>query len=90
MPISNVKDKDPIPGTRNRILKSQFFRVFYYKDSSFKKELLAFGGRSMTTWARRSGRWSKKCLFLSMFRVKNVQVEESGGQKRAKLCPRSH
>ena len=47
-------------------------------------------GHSMTTWTRRGGRWSKKSLFLSTFRVKNVRVEVSGGQKRAKLCPRSH
>ena len=51
---------------------------------------LMLGGHSMTTWTRRGGRWSKKCIFLSMFRVKNVQVEVGGGQKRAKLCPRSH
>ena len=31
----------------------------------------------------------QKCLFLSKFRVKNVYVEVGGGQKRAKLCPRS-
>ena len=49
-----------------------------------------FGGHSMTTWTRRGGRWSKKSLFLSTFRVKNVHVEVGGGQKRAKLCPRSH
>ena len=44
----------------------------------------------MTTWTRRGGRWSKKYLFLSTFRVKNVHVEVGGGQKRAKLCPCSH
>ena len=35
-------------------------------------------------------RCSNKCLFLSTFRVKIVHVEVGGGQKRAKLCPRSH
>ena len=45
---------------------------------------------SMTMWTRRGGRWSKKSLFLSTFRVKNVHVEVGGGQKRSKLCPRSH
>ena len=32
----------------------------------------------------------KKSLFLSTTRVKNVHVEVGGGQKREKLCPRSH
>ena len=32
----------------------------------------------------------QKIPFLSTFRVENVQVEVGGGQKRAKLCPRSH
>ena len=32
----------------------------------------------------------QKVSFLSTFRVKNVHVEVGGGQKRAKLCPRSH
>ena len=31
----------------------------------------------------------QKPLFLSTFRVKNVHVEVGGGQRRAKLCPRS-
>ena len=44
----------------------------------------------MTTLTKRGGRWFKKSLFLSMFRVKNVHVEVGGGQKMAKLCPRSH
>ena len=30
-----------------------------------------------------------KMSFLSTFRVENVHVEVGGGQKRAKLCPRS-
>ena len=47
-------------------------------------------GHSMTTWTRRGGSWSKKSLFLSTFKVKNVHVEVGGGQKRTKLCPRSH
>ena len=48
-------------------------------------------GRSMTTWTRRGGRWSKKCQFLSTVKVNNVH--SYGGRcwsKRAKLCPRSH
>ena len=52
--------------------------------------MLVLWGHSMTTWTRRGARWSKKYLFLSTFRVKNVQVEVGGGQKKAKLCPRSH
>ena len=44
----------------------------------------------MTTRTRRGGRWSKKYLFLSMFRVKNVHVEVGDGQKSAKLCSFSH
>ena len=32
----------------------------------------------------------KKSPFLSTFRVENVHVEVGGGQKRARLCPRSH
>ena len=56
------------------------------KDSFYHRD----GGHSMTTWTRRGDRWSKKYLFLSTFRVKNVHVEVGGGQKRAKLCPRSH
>ena len=44
----------------------------------------------MTTWTKSGGKWSKKSLFLSRFRVKNVHIEVGGGQKRAKLCPRSH
>ena len=56
----------------------------------FLKKMQPIGGHSMTTWTRRGGRWSKKSLFLSTFRVKNVHVEVGGGQKRAKLCPRSH
>ena len=43
----------------------------------------------MTMWTRKSGRGYKKCLILSTFRVKNVNVEVGGGQKRAKLCPRN-
>ena len=46
-------------------------------------------GHSMTTWTRIGGRWSKKILFLSTFRVKNDHVDIGGGQKRAKLCSRS-
>ena len=34
--------------------------------------------------------WSKKCQFLSKIKVNNVHLEVGGGQKRAKLCPRSH
>ena len=45
------------------------------------KKTVRVRGRSMTTWTRRGGRWSKKCLFLSTFRVKNVHVEIGGGQK---------
>ena len=44
------------------------------------------GGHSITTWTRKGGRWSKKYLFLSTFKVKNVHVGVGGGQKRAK-CP---
>jgi hypothetical protein len=33
---------------------------------------------------------AKKVSFLSTLRVKNVHMEVGGGQKRAKLCPRSH
>ena len=40
-------------------------------------------GHSMTTWTRRT-------LFWSTFRVKNVHVEVGGGQERTKLCPSSH
>ena len=47
------------------------------------------GGRSMTTWTRSGGKWSKNAYFWSTFRVKNVCVEVGGGQKRTKLCPRS-
>ena len=35
----------------------------------------------MITWTRRGGRWSKKSLFLSMFRVKNIHLEVDGGLK---------
>ena len=43
----------------------------------------------MTTWTRRGGRWSKKHIFFCPYSgLKNVEV--GGGQKRAKLCPRSH
>ena len=42
--------------------------------TAFKPE-----GRSMTT-----------TKIGCMLRVKNVHVEVGGGQKRAKLCPRSH
>ena len=34
--------------------------------------------------------FGQKMPFLSTPRVKNVHVEVVGGQKRAKLCPRSH
>ena len=45
----------------------------------------------LCTWTRRGGRWSKKSLFLSTFRVENVHVEIGGVvKKKAKLCPRSH
>ena len=47
-------------------------------------------GHSRTAWTRKGGRWSKRSLFLSTFRVKNIHLEVGGGQKRAKLCPRSH
>ena len=43
----------------------------------------------MTTWTEGGGRLSKRGLFLSTFMFKNVHVV-GGGQKRAKLCPRSH
>ena len=60
----------------------------------------ATGGHSMTTWTRRGGRWSKKGLFCpgsywmipcarSTVRF-NIHVGVGCGQKRTKLCPRSH
>ena len=58
--------------------------VMYYS------KYIGIWGHTMPMWTRRGGRWSKKSLFLSTFRVKNVHVEVGGGQKRAKLCPRSH
>ena len=54
------------------------------------KFIICIRGHSMTTWTKRGGRWFKKSLFLSTFRVKNVHVEVGSGQKRAKLCPRNH
>ena len=72
--------------------KKLFFR---HKKSSTNWTFCSFfnfyvRGHSMTMCTRRGDRWSIKCLFLSTFRVEIVHVEVGGGQKRAKLCPRSH
>ena len=50
------------------------YHVAVFWYTAFKPE-----GRSMTTTKR-----------VGMLRVKNVHVEVDGGQKRAKLCSRSH
>ena len=67
-------------------LSNMVFKLFW--NAVYRQGQL--GGHSMTTWTRRGGRWSKNSLFLSTIRVKTVHVEVGGGQKRAKLCPRSH
>ena len=49
----------------------------------------AFRLHLMVSWSKIGGRWSKNCQFLSTFKIKNVHVKIGGGQKRAKLRPRS-
>ena len=64
-------------------------RVFGFRFISAYDSYIIWG-HSMTIWTRRVGRWSKQSLFLSTFRVKNIHIDVGSGQKRVKLCSRSH